>query len=187
MIRRPPRSTLFPYTTLFRSLQTVPADPDCSLAYLFRADRLRECFRFRGRRSWGLRRRRRRDGKLFARWPGLCERGRRRGHGRGRRYLSLADGRLMESLLEGRELLSDLRQLGRVSSQEEADFIHGVEEQVRQFCRGLHLPVTDRAHDVFQVMGQIPDGLESDRVRGPLEGMRRTEQLVDRVRVCRIL
>src|SRR2546422_4735292 len=24
MIRRPPRSTLFPYTTLFRSLQTLP-------------------------------------------------------------------------------------------------------------------------------------------------------------------
>src|SRR5438105_7454817 len=27
MIRRPPRSTLFPYTTLFRSLQGVSADP----------------------------------------------------------------------------------------------------------------------------------------------------------------
>src|SRR2546426_4419974 len=26
MIRRPPRSTLFPYTTLFRSGQTIPAD-----------------------------------------------------------------------------------------------------------------------------------------------------------------
>src|SRR5258708_13160988 len=26
MIRRPPRSTLFPYTTLFRSLERVPAD-----------------------------------------------------------------------------------------------------------------------------------------------------------------
>src|SRR5438132_4511521 len=25
MIRRPPRSTLFPYTTLFRSLETIPA------------------------------------------------------------------------------------------------------------------------------------------------------------------
>src|SRR3989441_7569353 len=28
MIRRPPRSTLFPYTTLFRSLGTAPRDPD---------------------------------------------------------------------------------------------------------------------------------------------------------------
>src|SRR2546427_5630308 len=28
MIRRPPRSTLFPYTTLFRS-HDVPKDPDC--------------------------------------------------------------------------------------------------------------------------------------------------------------
>src|SRR3712207_8843658 len=28
MIRRPPRSTLFPYTTLFRSGQVVPAVPD---------------------------------------------------------------------------------------------------------------------------------------------------------------
>src|SRR5205807_9712748 len=27
MIRRPPRSTLFPYTTLFRSLQPAPAAP----------------------------------------------------------------------------------------------------------------------------------------------------------------
>src|SRR5438132_4416878 len=29
MIRRPPRSTLFPYTTLFRSPQPRPAWPDC--------------------------------------------------------------------------------------------------------------------------------------------------------------
>src|SRR2546426_1698840 len=27
MIRRPPRSTLFPYTTLFRSREDVPQDP----------------------------------------------------------------------------------------------------------------------------------------------------------------
>src|SRR5256885_9736343 len=27
MIRRPPRSTLFPYTTLFRSIQLTPAHP----------------------------------------------------------------------------------------------------------------------------------------------------------------
>src|SRR3712207_8099514 len=30
MIRRPPRSTLFPYTTLFRSREAVPADPSFS-------------------------------------------------------------------------------------------------------------------------------------------------------------
>src|SRR3712207_8642875 len=29
MIRRPPRSTLFPYTTLFRSLQSVDVDGVC--------------------------------------------------------------------------------------------------------------------------------------------------------------
>src|SRR3712207_8472722 len=34
MIRRPPRSTLFPYTTLFRSFELLIAQPD-------RADRLR--------------------------------------------------------------------------------------------------------------------------------------------------
>src|SRR3712207_80845 len=28
MIRRPPRSTLFPYTTLFRSLNTIPPDKE---------------------------------------------------------------------------------------------------------------------------------------------------------------
>src|SRR2546430_4180262 len=33
MIRRPPRSTLFPYTTLFRSLSSIPASPDQRPAY----------------------------------------------------------------------------------------------------------------------------------------------------------
>src|SRR5690242_21589565 len=32
MIRRPPRSTLFPYTTLFRSFNPPPTDPDLLLA-----------------------------------------------------------------------------------------------------------------------------------------------------------
>src|SRR5438876_6908360 len=32
MIRRPPRSTLFPYTTLFRSPPAVPRDPNTSQA-----------------------------------------------------------------------------------------------------------------------------------------------------------
>src|SRR3712207_9411247 len=30
MLRRPPRSTLFPYTTLFRSARLLPGDPDRS-------------------------------------------------------------------------------------------------------------------------------------------------------------
>src|SRR3712207_7307907 len=35
MIRRPPRSTLLPYTTLFRSLQTIlPTLPNQTLVYL---------------------------------------------------------------------------------------------------------------------------------------------------------
>src|SRR5256885_9913760 len=34
MIRRPPRSTLFPYTTLFRSLILVPLMPNLPLAVL---------------------------------------------------------------------------------------------------------------------------------------------------------
>src|SRR2546430_11954107 len=32
MIRRPPRSTLFPYTTLFRSVAVAPQEPDEMLA-----------------------------------------------------------------------------------------------------------------------------------------------------------
>src|SRR2546425_11604926 len=32
MIRRPPRSTLFPYTTLFRSARTCTPAPRCSIA-----------------------------------------------------------------------------------------------------------------------------------------------------------
>src|SRR2546430_13483457 len=30
MIRRPPRSTLFPYTTLFRSIEISGVSPDCT-------------------------------------------------------------------------------------------------------------------------------------------------------------
>src|SRR5258708_9487672 len=33
MIRRPPRSTLFPYTTLFRSVLPVPARTCCNVAF----------------------------------------------------------------------------------------------------------------------------------------------------------
>src|SRR5256885_15481550 len=33
MIRRPPRSTLFPYTTLFRSMDDLRADPDQELVH----------------------------------------------------------------------------------------------------------------------------------------------------------
>src|SRR3712207_8998736 len=43
MIRRPPRSTLFPYTTLFRSeagIYPLPADHDGSLAALLDRSRL---------------------------------------------------------------------------------------------------------------------------------------------------
>src|SRR3712207_8792780 len=36
MIRRPPRSTLFPYTTLFRSLEAVPAGGDDAAVELLR-------------------------------------------------------------------------------------------------------------------------------------------------------
>src|SRR2546425_9466914 len=40
MIRRPPRSTLFPYTTLFRSLRrTRGSEAHCSTAWPARADR----------------------------------------------------------------------------------------------------------------------------------------------------
>ena len=106
---------------------------------------------------------------------------------RGRRLLSLAGGHLAESWRERQKLPPDLGQPGRVSSQEEADFIHGVEEQVHQLRHGLHLPFADPAHDVFHVMGEVPDGLESHRVRGPFQGMYRTEQLVDRILVRRIL
>src|SRR3712207_7578079 len=39
MIRRPPRSTLFPYTTLFRSLELpTRSEPDYVLPYCFGAD-----------------------------------------------------------------------------------------------------------------------------------------------------
>src|SRR6516225_10786251 len=43
MIRRPPRSTLFPYTTLFRSGIRAPAEPSCGhLAFRLRESRSEE-------------------------------------------------------------------------------------------------------------------------------------------------
>src|ERR1019366_10650754 len=39
MIRRPPRSTLFPYTTLFRSVGRVSMPTGCRNGYLHRKDR----------------------------------------------------------------------------------------------------------------------------------------------------
>src|SRR2546425_6804296 len=41
MIRRPPRSTLFPYTTLFRSLYSKAGFIDVSMGTLFRSKRHR--------------------------------------------------------------------------------------------------------------------------------------------------
>src|SRR3989442_11493918 len=38
MIRRPPRSTLFPYTTLFRSLTPVPAEREYTSVQALRYD-----------------------------------------------------------------------------------------------------------------------------------------------------
>src|SRR2546429_3023209 len=42
MIRRPPRSTLFPYTTLFRSIRRLAID----LAYAARCQQHRVCMQF---------------------------------------------------------------------------------------------------------------------------------------------
>src|SRR2546427_4639833 len=41
MIRRPPRSTLFPYTTLFRSIRNVKAAEDNYLLYLRKQEEAR--------------------------------------------------------------------------------------------------------------------------------------------------
>src|SRR3712207_9187349 len=48
MIRRPPRSTLFPYTTLFRSLPGRAADYLCALADAGQADVISIASLFRG-------------------------------------------------------------------------------------------------------------------------------------------
>src|SRR3712207_9503855 len=42
MIRRPPRSTLFPYTTLFRSREALPRAEDRAAERLDALDRVRE-------------------------------------------------------------------------------------------------------------------------------------------------
>src|SRR3989475_6278392 len=45
MIRRPPRSTLFPYTTLFRSLWEALKDPQCGLSMAETAENLAERYK----------------------------------------------------------------------------------------------------------------------------------------------
>src|SRR5256885_11633651 len=44
MIRRPPRSTLFPYTTLFRSLRTRFADLQCCFESRFESRSAANCY-----------------------------------------------------------------------------------------------------------------------------------------------
>src|SRR5688572_32651060 len=48
MIRRPPRSTLFPYTTLFRSRARCPHARCVRRARPFRQELLAQCFGIRG-------------------------------------------------------------------------------------------------------------------------------------------
>src|SRR2546430_17054298 len=53
MIRRPPRSTLFPYTTLFRSQQTWPPEPRANRPVIrARASVRQPPFRFALRKRW---------------------------------------------------------------------------------------------------------------------------------------
>src|SRR2546425_5522068 len=54
MIRRPPRSTLFPYTTLFRSLRALAADRRCRRAVLYPRLHPRGLRRIRGTRRGGV-------------------------------------------------------------------------------------------------------------------------------------
>src|SRR3712207_8641238 len=88
MIRRPPRSTLFPYTTLFRSRPLRPAGRGFAAGPVARGDRLP------GRRPRGIRGRRARSGV-------------RGGGARGRRGGSLSAGRSEEhtSELQSRQYL----------------------------------------------------------------------------------
>src|SRR2546430_10108751 len=51
MIRRPPRSTLFPYTTLFRSLRATMAPPEFRVKYSTRRPGAHRRVRIRGSRG----------------------------------------------------------------------------------------------------------------------------------------
>src|SRR2546430_7995490 len=53
MIRRPPRSTLFPYTTLFRSLQS-PLESECHRLHLVLFGRTDQPYRSQDRKSTRL-------------------------------------------------------------------------------------------------------------------------------------
>ena len=49
------------------------------------------------------------------------------------------------------------------------------------------MAVPDHADVVFDVMGQVTDGFEADRVGRPFEGVSGPEELLDGVRVLRVL
>jgi len=73
MIRRPPRSTLFPYTTLFRSKEIEPL----GLSNLRHLHRERQgvvwTWKYRGVSHFDLVKTNPRQGKIEPNWPGVAE------------------------------------------------------------------------------------------------------------------
>src|SRR5256885_12341794 len=69
MIRRPPRSTLFPYTTLFRSVSSIAEDVVAIVVHIYLVTRVGSISRYRSRRELEQPRRCRRIIVLFKRLP----------------------------------------------------------------------------------------------------------------------
>ena len=83
--------------------------------------------------------------------------------------------------------MADLVQSAPVSPHQLPDHINGAEEEIHHPRHHLYMAGPDHAHVVFDVMGEVADGFEADRVGRPFEGVSGPEELLDGVRVLRIL
>ena len=82
---------------------------------------------------------------------------------------------------------SELAQGACVAPHQLPNHVDGPEDHINELRRHLHAAGPDHAHVVFDVMGEVADGFEADRVGRPFEGVSGPEELLDGVRVLRIL
>ncbi len=90
-----------------------------------------------------------------------------------------------ESLHDRGKFSSGLVQGACVAPHQLPDHVNEPEDHIDECRRHLHAAIADRAHIVFDVMGEVADGFEADGVGRPLQGVGGPEELLDGVRVLR--
>ena len=101
----------------------------------------------------------------------------------GRRHLL----QLLEPFHRRSKSLPDGSRQGRIAAHQQAHDIHRSQEHVGMTRLYLDAAFTHRAHEIFNIVGQIADRLESDGIGRALERVRRAKQLIDQVRVLGFL